>query len=136
MSIRLTRDARSILRNAGISEKRYSQFHFRTDTWRGDACGCIDDRCRDGYHHERWEECGCLATLVDQYVEWRDAVHYQEPRWADEGPSVDYSQPWAAACRCGAAVPMEANVDAAARARNSRAWNAHAEQPSAAAIAG
>jgi hypothetical protein len=132
MSVRLTRDARTTLRLAGISEKQYSQFHFRTDTWQGDACGCPDDRCRDGHHHELDDECGCLPASIGHYIEWRDAVHYQEPRWAAEGPRVDYSQPWVAACRCGTGVPMEANVDVVAIARNSRAWNAH----TAATIAG
>lgn len=32
--------------------------------WRGDRCGCPDDRCI-GHHHAENEECGCLPALLD-----------------------------------------------------------------------
>lgn len=33
--------------------------------WRGDECGCTDDRCT-GYHHEG-PVCGCLDVQLDQF---------------------------------------------------------------------
>ena len=37
---------------------------FDDETWRGDRCGCIDDRCI-GYHHDAHEECSCLPSLIE-----------------------------------------------------------------------
>lgn len=33
--------------------------------WRGDVCGCPDDRCA-GYHHDGPDDCGCLPALLEQ----------------------------------------------------------------------
>lgn len=33
--------------------------------WRGDECGCPDDRCI-GHHHEPGEQCGCLLAMIGQ----------------------------------------------------------------------
>lgn len=32
-------------------------------TWRGDKCGCTDDRCI-GFHHDDREDCDCLPILL------------------------------------------------------------------------
>ena len=37
--------------------------------WHGDRCGCPDDRCRDGYHHDGGDdECGCLPAVLDEML--------------------------------------------------------------------
>lgn len=40
--------------------------------WRGDECGCTDDRCI-GHHHDETEPCGCLPVLIEQRAQNRDA---------------------------------------------------------------
>lgn len=52
------------LRDAGISEAEWAGRHFGGTEWRGDECGCTDDRCI-GYHHDEYEECGCLPVLLE-----------------------------------------------------------------------
>lgn len=72
---RLTRAARETIkwhRWAGWGEPGpvtiagYVRHYFPDGQWRGDACGCTDDRCID-FHHDANEECGCLPALLDQY---------------------------------------------------------------------
>lgn len=38
------------------------------ENWPGDACGCLDDRCKDGYHHDPHEECGCFGVYLTEYL--------------------------------------------------------------------
>ena len=33
---------------------------YEDGVWRGDVCGCSDDRCV-GYHHDEHDECYCLT---------------------------------------------------------------------------
>lgn len=41
--------------------------HYSPDgIWHGDSCGCPDDRCKDGYHHEPNEECHCLPVAIGE----------------------------------------------------------------------
>ena len=49
----------------------YIRFTWGRDAtvWFGDACGCSDTRCKDGFHHEPWEECGCLPVLLEEYAD-------------------------------------------------------------------
>jgi len=63
---KLNADARNMLEAFEISQAAWIRYHFGADarTWRGDACGCPDDRCI-GYHHDVDDECGCLAALLD-----------------------------------------------------------------------
>lgn len=58
--------ARDTLKWAGFSQAAWIRRHFGEDakTWRGDACGCPDDRCT-GFHHDAQDECGCLEALLD-----------------------------------------------------------------------
>lgn len=35
--------------------------------WTGDACGCPDDRCKDGYHHHPDDECQCLRVMLAEF---------------------------------------------------------------------
>lgn len=50
----------------------YVRHCFPDGRWRGDSCGCSDDRCI-GYHHDADEDCGCLPVLLGEYVSLRRA---------------------------------------------------------------
>lgn len=69
---RLTPAARQTLYNEGVPVAAYVRWAGvvvdERPVWRGDSCGCTDDRCTDGYHHDANEECGCLPVLIGQYV--------------------------------------------------------------------
>jgi hypothetical protein len=59
--------ARMELRAYGISQAAWARAHGSGDgRWRGDACGCPDDRCI-GYHHDATGECGCFEVLLARY---------------------------------------------------------------------
>lgn len=61
---RLNADARTILRDAGMSQAEWCRHNgYPVGKWGGDACGCPDDRCI-GYHHDEQDDCGCLAALL------------------------------------------------------------------------
>jgi len=47
----------------------YVRWAFPDGEWRGDACGCTDDRCAYGYHHDALTDCGCLDVLLDHYAD-------------------------------------------------------------------
>ena len=49
----------------------YVRFTWGPDAtvWHGDSCGCVDTRCKDGFHHEPWEECGCLPVYLEEYAD-------------------------------------------------------------------
>ena len=52
----------------------YIAHHFPgEEVWRGDACGCTDDRCI-GYHHTG-SRCGCLDVQLDQFHDDLVAAH-------------------------------------------------------------
>lgn len=60
---RLTPLARSFLSDTGVVVAAYIRYWFPDGQWRGDRCGCPDDRCI-GYHHEDATDCGCIEALV------------------------------------------------------------------------
>lgn len=69
---RLNKAARERIKASGLTIAEYVRYHFvgrpgeRADAiWGGDACGCSDDRCKDGFHHQPDEDCGCLPVLID-----------------------------------------------------------------------
>jgi len=67
--MRLNDAAKAALRDAGVSQAAWARANYMPDgRWSGDACGCPDDRCKDGYHHFPGEECGCLRTLLADYL--------------------------------------------------------------------
>jgi hypothetical protein len=51
--------------------------------WFGDRCGCPDDRCMDGYHHDPYEDCGCLDALLSERARgsarWGDLTFLPSP---------------------------------------------------------
>jgi len=64
---RLNPEAKQTIHAAGMSIAAYVRSQGYADgEWHGDRCGCSDDRCMDGYHHDPEEECGCLPVLLDQ----------------------------------------------------------------------
>lgn len=78
--------ARAVIRGAGFTLAEWSRMHGGTDgKWTGDQCGCPDDRCANGFHHTGTYDCGCLPTLLDQAVAWREAT-----RWPN---SVELADP-------------------------------------------
>lgn len=64
---RLTSDARDTIRWSGVSIADYVRHHSPDGQWRGDRCGCTDDRCIS-YHHDERAVCGCLSVLLDNVV--------------------------------------------------------------------
>ncbi|MEZ3162195.1 hypothetical protein AB1K54_16905 [Microbacterium sp. BWT-B31] len=64
---RLNFEARETLRAEGFTTKAWAQLNGYAGAaeWRGDECGCTDDRCI-GYHHDENEECGCLPALIEE----------------------------------------------------------------------
>jgi hypothetical protein len=67
--MKLNQAAKAVLRDAGVSQAAWARANWSQDgRWHGDACGCPDDRCKDGYHHMPDEECGCLRVLLGQYL--------------------------------------------------------------------
>lgn len=65
---RLTPMARSEIQWSGVTVADYIRRWNPDGQWGGDRCGCPDDRCRDGYHHDPHEDCGCLAALLREIV--------------------------------------------------------------------
>lgn len=63
----LNYEAREALRLAGLTSTAWAKRHGYKSAgdWRGDECGCPDDRCI-GYHHDASEECGCLPALIEE----------------------------------------------------------------------
>lgn len=65
--MKLNAEAKDRLRQAGITQAAWIRYWSAGPNWRGDACGCPDDRCMDGYHHYPNEECGCLPGWIDDF---------------------------------------------------------------------
>ena len=67
--------ARAVIREAGLTVAEFARMcGYQDGKWHGDACGCTDTgRCMNGFHHFPDDECGCLRTLLDDAVAWREA---------------------------------------------------------------
>ena len=65
----LNKTARRRIQAFGLTVAGYTRYHFPSGKWGGDACGCADDRCKDGFHHMPDEDCGCLPVLLRQYAD-------------------------------------------------------------------
>ena len=71
----LNATAKAAIKEAGFTLAEWTRMHGGLDgTWTGDQCGCPDDRCANGFHHMGTTDCGCLPTLLDQAVTWREAT--------------------------------------------------------------
>jgi hypothetical protein len=60
-------NAQRIIQRAGLTVSAYIAHHSPDGVWRGDSCGCTDDRCI-GYHHHNQHDCGCLPVLIDDVL--------------------------------------------------------------------
>lgn len=73
----LSAEARGTITECGVTVREYLDFWGHVGGWRGDVCGCSDDRCED-YHHDAGEECFCLPVLLrillDERVTWASNV--------------------------------------------------------------
>lgn len=67
---------------AGLTEAEWIEWNEGPGAteWRGDACGCSDDRCI-GYHHDVNEECGCLPALLEERERSYTAAREAQPIW-------------------------------------------------------
>ncbi|RRJ85941.1 hypothetical protein EG850_11180 [Gulosibacter macacae] len=69
----LTDDAVAYLEGAGFTPEEWAKRHDDADgMWRGDYCGCPDDRCV-GNHHAVDADCYCLISLVEEAMQERRA---------------------------------------------------------------
>lgn len=59
----LSRDARAAIKASGVTITRYVRELSGDNPWRGDSCGCPDDRCI-GHHHDAGDECYCLPAAL------------------------------------------------------------------------
>jgi hypothetical protein len=94
--------AKAALRDAGVTQTDWAREWFPCQgkpgdlsteigrpVWLGDACGCPDDRCKDGYHHDPGEDCGCLSALLARYDGPRRAT-CQKADEHDDLPSPNF----------------------------------------------
>ncbi|OBF77075.1 hypothetical protein [Mycolicibacterium fortuitum] len=80
MSAVLSRYARQIIASRGVKVADYIKFNTGGDTWHGDRCGCPDDRCSGGYHHDGGDdECSCLPAVLDQMLGEGVWAHLPKP---------------------------------------------------------
>jgi len=66
---RMNSQARIRLGYEGLTTRQWAQINGYEGAadWRGDACGCTDDRCI-GYHHGASEACQCLPALLVRHA--------------------------------------------------------------------
>lgn len=57
--------AKATIKDHGVSQASWARRFFSMPVWRGDTCGCPDERCI-GYHHDAAEDCGCLSSLITE----------------------------------------------------------------------
>jgi hypothetical protein len=71
----LNATARTAIREAGFTSTEWSMMWGYADgNWGGDQCGCQDDRCANGFHHDGTSDCGCLRQMISDAVAWRTAT--------------------------------------------------------------
>lgn len=66
----LNSTAKATLKAADVTQAEWARANFMRDgKWCGDICGCPDSgRCASGFHHMGEDDCGCLPTLLEQYL--------------------------------------------------------------------
>lgn len=71
---RLTTNARATIREQ-MPIAAYVRYFCPDGNWRGDICGCLDDRCADGFHHGGVHDCGCLPVwIAEAKAAWKAAA--------------------------------------------------------------
>lgn len=64
----LTRHALGQLAAAGLTERQWARANYMRGAWCGDCCGCMDDRCANGFHHIGEDDCGCLPAMLEDWL--------------------------------------------------------------------
>lgn len=77
----LTAHAKEELEEAGFTPWAWARHCFGSPTWRGDRCGCSDDRCI-GYHHDNEDDCQCLPALLQEHAQSKLANQLGVAIWA------------------------------------------------------
>jgi hypothetical protein len=86
--VQLNETAKAALRDAGVSQAAWARANYMSDgKWTGDACGCPDDRCMNGFHHIGEDDCGCLPVLLEQYLAGEGTFAEGVRDRSDEGSS-------------------------------------------------
>lgn len=68
---KLNDTAKATLRDAGVTQAAWFRANgYDAGSWGGDACGCPDDRCANGFHHDGPDDCGCLPALLADPPSW------------------------------------------------------------------
>lgn len=68
----LSRHARDVIKywfGGPVTIAGYVRYWYEDGVWRGDSCGCPDDRCI-GFHHDRPDDCHCLENTLGEYATW------------------------------------------------------------------
>ncbi len=77
--MKLNAEARAVLAGAGMTPAAWARvLGYSGRSWGGDACGCPDDRCMNGFHHEPQQECGCLESLLTRYLNGEESAFFAE----------------------------------------------------------
>lgn len=89
--VRLSARAREDFEAAGIDAGDVAEVCWGSRDWRGDTCGCTDDRCI-GHHHDG-EDCGCRPVVIQKYLDEIAAAEQAIELWARyvvaQGEDVD-----------------------------------------------
>ncbi|MCM6761139.1 hypothetical protein NB037_01790 [Rathayibacter sp. ZW T2_19] len=75
-------DVIGTLRAEGIDPDEWAREHGSPSAaqWRGDECGCSDDRCI-GHHHDKNEACGCFPVMLEEHFAQEKARGYKTLEW-------------------------------------------------------
>jgi hypothetical protein len=66
----LNATAKATLKAADVTQAEWARANYmESGKWCGDQCGCPDDRCANGFHHMGPDDCGCLPTLLAEYLQ-------------------------------------------------------------------
>lgn len=86
--------ARETLREAGFSPREWATLHGDVSAadWRGDECGCTDDRCI-GHHHDENEECQCLPALIEDRRRQERSTERGQAVWAAHRHAEESGRP-------------------------------------------
>lgn len=77
---KLNDTAEATLRDAGLTPADWARANgYEDGKWGGDVCGCPDDRCANGYHHDGEDDCGCLPTLLADPPSWIKLPRQENP---------------------------------------------------------
>jgi len=68
--MKLNDTAKATLRAADVTQAEWARANgYRDGKWGGDVCGCTDTgRCASGFHHDGPDDCGCLPTMLAEYL--------------------------------------------------------------------